>query len=108
MAYTVAAVITRAQVAIGDASSKRATTATLEGYVRDAVYLVKKVRPDLFLGKFATDYTTLASADAFPLDAIAFMPMAMFVGAMVESQDEESADRARGQMLSAIGAGALK
>lgn len=108
MAYTVAQVITRASAAIGDADGVRASTATMEGYVRDAVYLVKKVRPDLFIGKFATDYTALVSADTFPLDAMAFLPVAMFAGAMVESQDEQSADRARGQMLSAIGAGALK
>lgn len=108
MAYTVADVITRARAAIADAGGDRASTTTMEGYVRDALYLVKGIRPDLFIGKFGTDYTTLVSATAFPLDAQFFLPVSMFVGAMVESQDEESADRARGQMLSAIGTGALK
>lgn len=107
MAYTVGNVITRARAAIGDADGVRASTATCEGYVRDAIYLVKGARPDLFLGLYSTDYTTLVSADAFPLDAQFYLPVAMFVGAMVEHQDEQSADRARGELLTRIGGGLI-
>lgn len=107
MAYTVGTVITRARAAIGDADGVRASDETCEGYVRDAIYLVKGQRPDLFLGNFATDYTALVSADDFPLDDAFMLPVAMFVGAMVEHQDEQSADRARGELLTRIGGGLI-
>lgn len=107
MARTVAEVITRARAAIGDADGDRATDETCEGYVADALNVVRGARPDLFLGKFTTDFSTLVSANDLPIEPRYFMPVAMFVGAMIESQDDQSADRARGQMLAAIGQGAL-
>lgn len=107
MARTVAQAITRARAAIGDPDGVRAGTSTCEGYVTDAVNLVKSARPDLFIGLFGTTYEALVSANDLPLNGQFFLPVAMFVGAMIESQDEASADRARGQLLAAVGTGAL-
>lgn len=107
MAYTVGTVITRARAAIGDADGVRASTATCEGYVQDAIHTIRGARPDLFLSKHSTNYTALASADAFPMDAQYLLPVAYFVGAMIEHQDEQSADRARGELLMKIAGGLL-
>jgi hypothetical protein len=107
MARTVAQAITRARAAINDASGVRARTATCEGDAPAAVNLIKTARPDLFIGLYGTTYEALVSANELPLDGQYFLPVAMFIGAMIEHQDEESADRARGQMLSAIGMGVI-
>jgi hypothetical protein len=107
MARTAAEVIARARAAIGDPEGQRASDPTCLGYVVDAINIVKTARPDLFLGKFAIDYAGAQLIDELPLSDQFFLPVAMFVGAMVESQDEESADRARGAMLSKIGGGML-
>jgi len=107
MARTTTQAIARARVAIGDPDGDRADDTTCLGYVVDALNIVKTARPDLFLGAFETTYEELALDDDLPLDGQFFMPIAMFVGAMVESQDEQSADRARGELLSKIGGGML-
>lgn len=104
MARTVAEAITRARAAIGDATGERANTATCEGYVRDALNLIMLRRPDLFLGRFADGIDELASADDLPIDGSAhFLAIASFVAAMIESQDDQSADRARGELMSKLG-----
>lgn len=107
MARTVAEAIARGRAAIGDAAGVRASTGTCEGYVRDALNVIKTARPDLFLGAFATNVSALVSSNDLPISEQFFLPVAMFVGAMIESQDDESADRARGQMLTSIGGGLL-
>lgn len=108
MAYKISDVIARARSAIGDATGQRADDTTCLGYAIQALQLIKGGRPDLFVGQFSTDLTALLSTSDFPLDLLAFMPTALFVGAMIESQDDASADRARGQMLAELGTGALK
>jgi hypothetical protein len=108
MARTVGDVITRARAAIGDAAGVRADTPTCEGYVVDALNMIKTIRPDLFIGQFKTVLESLTSTDPIPIDAQFFMPLAMYVGAMIESQDDESADRARGQLLGTIASGVFK
>ena len=104
MARTVAEAIARARAAIGDASGVRADTTTCEGYVRDALNLIMLKRPDLFLGRFATGIEALESADNLPIDGEAqFLAVASFVAAMIESQDDQSSDRARGELMSKMG-----
>lgn len=107
MARTVAEVIARARAAVGDPDGTRASTPTCEGYVVDAVNAIKTARPDLFIGKFGTSYASLASADPLPVPDQHFLPVAMYVGAMIEHQDDESADRARGDMLTKVGSALL-
>lgn len=107
MARTVAEVIARARAAIGDASGDRASTGTCEGYVRDALNIVRTVRPDAFVGQFDTDVAALVSANNMPIDAVFFMPVSAFVAAMIESQDDQSSDRARGELMSKLGSSLL-
>lgn len=107
MARTTTEVIARARAAIGDATGQRATDATCLGYIVDALNVIKTARPDLFLGAYSTTLESIALGAALPLSGQFFLPVAMFVGAMIESQDDESADRARGQLLTSIGGGML-
>ena len=107
MARTIAEAIARARAAIGDPDGDRADTPTCEGYAVDALHLIKNARPDLFVGTFSTTIEDLDSADPLPLDNQFFLPVAMFIGAMIESQDDESSDRARGELLTRIGGGML-
>lgn len=106
-ARTVADVLTRARAAINDAGGVRATDATMRTYVVDGLNLIKRARPDLFVGSFGTAIDQVASSDTLTLDHQYFLALAMFVGSMVEHQDEDSADRARGELLTKIGAGVL-
>lgn len=108
MARTVLDAITRARQAIADTGAVRADDATCRGYVVDAVNLIRGARPDLFLGAYGTSYTSFVNADTLPVPDQYFLPVAMFVGAMVESQDEETSDHARGTLLTQIAVGALK
>lgn len=107
MARTTTEVLARARSAIGDPNGLRATDATGLGYVVDALNLIKTARPDLFLGAFGTSISSIAIGAALPISDQFFLPVAMFVAAMIESQDEESADRARGELLMRVGAGSL-
>lgn len=107
MARTTTEAIARARAAIGDPTGERADNPTCLGYVVDAINVIKTGRPDLFLGKFGTDYSTIALGAALPVPDQYFLPVAMFVGAMIESQDDESSDRARGELLTKIGGGML-
>ncbi len=107
MARTTTEVLARARAAIGDPSGVRATNATCLGYVVDGLNIIKGARPDLFIGAFGTSYESIGLGDDIPLDSQYFLAIAMFVGAMIESQDEQSADRARGEMLSRAGGAML-
>lgn len=108
MAYTVADVIARARSAIGDAGGARADTTTCEGYVRDALNIVLGARPDLFLGLFRTGVDiTLDSSDNFPISSQFFLPVAAYVATLIESQDDQSSDRARGELMAKLGGSLL-
>jgi hypothetical protein len=106
MARTTTQVIARARAAIGDPDGQRANDATCLGYVVDALNVIKTARPDLFLGSW-TAIETVTLGQNLPVDSQFFLPVAMFVGSMIESQDEQSADRARGELLMKIGGGML-
>jgi hypothetical protein len=76
--------------------------------VVDGINIIRQARPDLFIGSLGTSYTTIAIDTAIPvLPDQFFLPLAMFVGAMVESQDDTTSDRARGEMLTKIAGGLL-
>lgn len=108
MTTTVADVITRARQFIADSGGDRAGTSTCEGYVRDALNIVLMTRPDLFIGQFVAGVSdSLASASTFPISTRYVMPVAAFVAAMIESQDDRSADRARGDLMAKLGGGLL-
>jgi hypothetical protein len=107
MARTTTEVIARARSAINDADGVRADNTTCLGYVVDAYNVIKTARPDLFIGAFATTYEAVALGASLPINGQFFLPVAMFVAAMIESQDEQSADRARGELVSKIGGAML-
>jgi hypothetical protein len=106
MARTTTQVIARARAAIGDPDGVRASDATCLGYVVDGLNAIKTARPDLFLGSWGA-LETIALGANLPIDSQFFLPLSMFVGAMIETQDEQSADRARGELLMKIGGGML-
>jgi hypothetical protein len=108
MARTVQEAITRARKAIADPSGKRADDTTCCGYAVEAVNLIKGARPDLFIGVFAVSYDTLATTDPLPVPDQFFLTVATLIGTMIELQDEETSDHARGTLLSQIAMGALK
>jgi hypothetical protein len=107
MARTTTEVLARARAAIADADAARATDATCLGYVVDGLNIIKSARPDLFLGAFGTTIESIAIDTAIPISGQFFLALAMFVGAMIEHQDDESADHARGELLTRIAGGTL-
>jgi hypothetical protein len=109
MARTVDDVVTEARKAVSDPDAARDSDAEIRRYAVDGLNIMKTVRPDLFLGAYATTYETLAAAAALPT-AIAgqfFLPLVMYVVARIEFKDEESADRARGDLALKIAGGLL-
>jgi len=108
MTVTVADVISTARGLIGDAGGARADTTTCEGYVRDALNIVLGNRPDLFLGQFVAGVSdTLDSADTFPIAGRYKLAVAAYVATLIESQDDQSSDRARGELMAKLGGSLL-
>lgn len=108
MARTVDDVVTEVRKAVSDQGADRDSDAELRRYAVDGLNIIKTERPDLFLGAFGTTYETLAAGAALPaaISGQYFLALVMYVTARVEFKDEQSADRARGELALKI-AGSL-
>ena len=107
MARTVDHVVADARRAVSDPNAVRDTDAQIRGYAVDGLNLIKLRRPDLFLGAFGTTYETLAEGATIPIDGTYYLALVMYVVARIEFKDEESADRARGELAANVAGGML-
>lgn len=107
MARTVAQVIADARKAVSDPSAVRDTDAEIRGYIVDALNIIKTVRPDLFLGAYATDIESIAADANIPITGQYHLAVVMYVVSRIEIKDEESADRARGELAARVAGGML-
>lgn len=74
------------------ASGYRYSDADLLGYVRDAVNVARALRPDIFIGQYATPVPeTYALSDPFPLPLFYYTPTCQYIAGRAELRDDEFA-----------------
>jgi hypothetical protein len=99
MAYTMQNVIDHARIPLNDSAKERYSDDTLLSYANDAVLIVRKRRPDLFLGQWSSLPSNLSVTDAFPVDDEYFPTFADYVTGRAELVDDENVDSSRAKML---------
>lgn len=103
MAFTVQQVIDRARVPLNDAAKTRYGDPELTMYANDAYYMLRRYRPDLFLGKWSTLPASLATQDEFPgVDTMYLPSVADYVTARAEFKDDEAVIAQRAQAMLAL------
>jgi hypothetical protein len=107
MARTVAEVITSAVGTMNDVDRVRYPEPEQIGFVVDALQMMRNVRPDLFIGAFATPIGTLTSASTLPIDDQFFRPVVDYVIARCESKDAEHVESGRVALMAAMSQGFL-
>lgn len=101
---TFAEILTDARVMLNDSAAGegevlRYTDPQLLVYARQAVMEARRIRPDLFLTQFTTDFSTLALTDAAPLPDEYVAPVTDFVVMRAEMRDDEFAVDGRAAAL---------
>jgi hypothetical protein len=66
------------------------------------------MRPDLFVGKFSTEYESATTATELPLPAQFFRPIVDFVIARAETKDAEHVTSARAKLMAELGGSFLR
>jgi len=100
MAYDIQALCDRARIPLNDDddvdANRRYPDATkLLPYAIASLETGLRKRPDLFLGNFTADYSTLALTDPFPLEGKFLQVFADYITARVEGVDDEHMDQGR-------------
>jgi hypothetical protein len=108
MARTVLDAILRVQELLQDdpptgsppgTSGTRYPVEELLGYMIDAIDQARSVRPDLFIGQYASTVDTVALGDPFPLPAQLFNGACYFIAGNAELRDDEFAVDGRAMTL---------
>jgi hypothetical protein len=99
MAYTVQQVVDQARIPLNDDGKVRYTDAVLLTYFNDSILVIRKKRPDLFLGRWTTLPAQLALADPFPVDDVYVPIVADYITGRAELVDDESVDNSRAATL---------
>lgn len=99
MAYTVQQVVDHARIPLNDVDKARYSDATLLTYFNDAILLVRKMRTDLFLGRWLTLPSNLALTDTFPIDEMYYPLVADYITGRAEVIEDEYVDNGRAAML---------
>ena len=103
MTFTVQQVIDRARIPLNDAAKSRYSDTELVGYANDAYYMLRRYRPDFFLGKWTTLPASLAVNEAFPGIDMMYLPsVADYVTARAEFKDDEAVIAQRAQAMLAM------
>lgn len=89
-----------------DQTGYRYPTSDLVGYLNDAVFETRRLRPDIFIGKFRTrptDISTVPNVDystiEFPLPDQCFVAVVDYVAGRTELRDDEFAVDGRAMTL---------
>lgn len=73
-------------------SGYRYPDSDLLGYLRDGVNLARALRPDIFIGRYATVLPdTYVLTDPFPLPVFYFTAMCQYIAGRAELRDDEFA-----------------
>lgn len=103
MAFTVQQVIDRARVPLNDAAKSRYGDPELIVYANDAYYMLRRYRPDFFLGMWSSLPSSLGSTDSFPSVDDMYLPsIADYVTARAEFKDDEAVIAQRAQAMLAL------
>ncbi len=92
MAFTFQQLIDRARIPLNDADKDRYPDSELLGYGIDAYLMLRRFRPDLFLGGWTLgSWSTYAVGTTFPNAPDEYLPaIADYVTARAEFKDDES------------------
>lgn len=102
MARTVQAVINRCREILQDNAGERYTQDEMISHLVDAVHVARSVRPDLFVGQYATPIAdTYVPTDPFPLPEQFFATACYYVCGASELRDDEFAVDGRAMTLQA-------
>ena len=99
MAYTMQNVVDHARIPLNDAAKDRYTDVNLLGYANDGILILRKRRPDLFLGSWSSLPSNLSLTDSFPVDDEYFPMLADYVTGRAELIDDENVDSSRASTL---------
>lgn len=100
MARLVSHLLGRVREILQDQDGTRYPQTELLGYMGDAVIEARSIRPDLFVGRYATPIVDVTDpAAAFPLPDQFFPAVCFYVAARAELRDDEFAVDGRAAML---------
>jgi hypothetical protein len=99
MARTVQDALDRVRELLQDKAGVRYLESELLKYVVEAYDQARTVRPDLFIGQYATTIETVAPGDPFPLPAQLFNSACFFIAGNAELRDDEFAVDGRAMTL---------
>lgn len=99
MAFTMQAVVDKGRYPLNDPAKVRYTDTALLGFANDAILLLRKKRPDLFLGAWAALPGDLSLADPFPVPDEYVPSVADYISGRAELVDDEHANSGRAEKL---------
>lgn len=104
MSFTFQNLADRARVPLNDSSADRYTDAQMLTYGVDAYLLLKRYRPDLFIGNWTlTDWSTFALGTTFPVAPDELLPIISdYIVARCEFHDDEHVVAERAQAFYAL------
>jgi hypothetical protein len=89
-----------------ESGSYRYSDDELVSLFNNALYELKRVRPDLYIGGYGSDLTTYTPSDfstAVPFSMLVFQPVVLFIAGMAELRDDEfTVDNRAGILLRAF------
>jgi len=88
---TLQQVLDRARIPLNDAGKDRYLDSEGLGYANDAVKVLRRERPDLFIGQFEALPGDKALGEDLPVDDEYFSPVCDYVTARWEFRDDETA-----------------
>lgn len=92
--FTIGRAVTRAQEILQDVDGVRYTPAQLTAYLTEGIVAIRRVRPDIFIGQYATalsDYTESDLDSALPVPDSLLQGLAEYVAGRAELRDDEFA-----------------
>lgn len=95
MTFTAQQVIDRARFPLNDDDKVRVTDVQCLVFVVDGILMMRKKRPDLFLGNWTASYVNLALSDPIALNEIYLPLLADYVSSRVEFRDDEFSEDSR-------------
>jgi hypothetical protein len=100
-------VITLARDPLNDATGDRYTDAQLLQFCRQGLNEARRLRPDLFVGKFSVNLAALVAADALPIPDEFAQAIADFITGRAELRDDEHVNSGRAVALAKLFSQAL-